>query len=181
MLLATVALVFLFPDNVFLQRLSNVFSGRDTSFKGRTYDAFYLGKDIETTVEVKQADTNYFALYNMKLAAGRNLLASDTTKEYVINETYARFLGYPDPSKIVGESIDRSGRLIPIVGVIRDFNSKSLHKQIAPLAFTANQQTDHFFHILLGGKNTGQWRNTIGRRGLKSLSAARTRAWMRLS
>jgi hypothetical protein len=36
-----VAFVF-FPDNVFFQRISNVFEGRDSSFKGRTYDSFYL-------------------------------------------------------------------------------------------------------------------------------------------
>jgi len=119
------------------------------------------GKDIETTVEVKQADTNFFSLYNMKLVAGRNLSASDTTKEYVINETYAKFLGYTDPSKIVGESIDRSGKLIPIVGVIKDFNSKSIHKPIGPLAFTAKRKEDYYFHILLTGNDLQQWKATM--------------------
>jgi predicted permease len=119
------------------------------------------GKEIETTVEVKQADTNYFSLYNMKLAAGRNLQPSDTTREYVVNETYARFLGYTDPSKIVGESIERSGRNVPIVGVIKDFNSKSIHKPIGSLVFTANHQTDNNFNVLLAGNNASQWRNTI--------------------
>jgi hypothetical protein len=31
------------PDNILFVRLQNIFSGRDTSFKGRTYDSFYLG------------------------------------------------------------------------------------------------------------------------------------------
>ena len=29
-----------------MQRLANVLGGRDTSFKGRTYDAFYLGRKV---------------------------------------------------------------------------------------------------------------------------------------
>ncbi len=165
---------FFSPDNkqfVLLQKLKAIpgiskisLAGAPPAYAGTNSTTMKFkkdGKDIETTVEVKQADTNFFSLYNMKLAAGRNLFASDTTKEYVINETYARFLGYTDPSKIVGESIDRSGRLIPIVGVIKDFNSKSLHKQIAPLAFTANQKTDHFFHILLAGNNPERWKATM--------------------
>jgi hypothetical protein len=35
-----------FPDNVIFTRISNVFAGKDTSFKGRTFDSFYLGAEI---------------------------------------------------------------------------------------------------------------------------------------
>src|SRR4030095_173152 len=41
------------------------------------------GKEVESSVEVKEADTAYFDLYRMKLIAGRNLQQSDTLKEYV--------------------------------------------------------------------------------------------------
>ncbi len=123
------------------------------------------GKEIETTVEVKQADSNYFSLYQMKLAAGRNLAASDTLKEYVINETYARFLGYTDPSKIVGEFIGQGDNKVPIVGVVSDFYFKSMHKPITPLVFTCQQKIHSNFHIALAnaGKNTDQWRSTIAK------------------
>jgi hypothetical protein len=40
-----VVLVF-FPDNVFFLRIANVFAGKDTSFRGRTFDSFYLGWKI---------------------------------------------------------------------------------------------------------------------------------------
>jgi hypothetical protein len=36
----------LIPDNIFFQRITNIFEGRDTSFRGRTYDALYLGRKI---------------------------------------------------------------------------------------------------------------------------------------
>ena len=125
------------------------------------------GKDIETTVEVKQADTAYFSLFNMKLVAGKNLQPSDTLKEYVINETYAKFLGYNNPAEIVGQNVIRNGKNVPIVGVIADFNSKSIHKPIAPVVFTNQQKSHSYFHVLLsnGTNNSEQWKATIGRIG----------------
>ncbi|HJS53187.1 MAG TPA: FtsX-like permease family protein, partial [Chitinophagaceae bacterium] len=165
------------PDNkqaVLLQKLNSIPGIAKTSLAGSppanagtnstTMKFKKDGKEIETTVEVKQADTNYFSLYNMQLVAGRNLRPSDTLKEYVINATYAKFLGYKDPADIVGQMIDRNGKNIPIVGVITDFNSKSIHKPIGQVAFTTQQEMHHQFHVLLpGGKNNAeQWKATIG-------------------
>ena len=36
-------LLVFYPNNILFHRMSNVFIGRDTSFKGRTFDSFYLG------------------------------------------------------------------------------------------------------------------------------------------
>ena len=121
------------------------------------------GKEIESSVEVKQADTNYFDLYKMKLIAGRNLQQSDTTKEYVINQTYARVLGYHDPAGIIGQTLDRGDRKIPIVGVLADIHSKSLRSPIQPLAFSSEAQEHYTFHIALPpkGENTDNWKKTI--------------------
>jgi len=123
------------------------------------------GKEIETSVQVKQADTGYFSLYNMKLVAGRNLEQSDTTREYIINEAYAKFLGYNDPAKIIGRFIDRSDRKIPIVGVIADFNTKSLHSGIPPLAFSCQAKRHATFHVALAPKltDTDSWKATISK------------------
>jgi len=41
--------LLLFPDNVIVIRFNNIFSGHDTSFRGRTYDAFFLGWHIAGT------------------------------------------------------------------------------------------------------------------------------------
>jgi putative ABC transport system permease protein len=121
------------------------------------------GKETETSVEVKMADTAYFGLYKMKLIAGRNLQQSDTLKEYVINETYARQLGYTNPSDIVGQSLIRSGKNVPIVGVLADIHTKSLHMPIQPLAFSSEAKNHSTFHIALEpkGQNTDNWKKTI--------------------
>jgi hypothetical protein len=45
-LVPVIALVIFFPDNTLLVRLENIVSGRDSSGKGRTYEAFYLSMKI---------------------------------------------------------------------------------------------------------------------------------------
>jgi len=121
------------------------------------------GKVIESSVEEKRADTGYFELYKMKLIAGRNLQQSDTLKEYVINETYSKMLGYNNPADVIGQLLDKGDRKIPIVGVLADIHTKSLHNPIQPLAFSSEAKNHSTFHIALlpGGKNTNNWKKTI--------------------
>jgi ABC-type lipoprotein release transport system permease subunit len=81
-------------------------------------------------------DENYLPLYQLKLIAGRNLQRSDTIKEFLINETCARTLGFKKPEDALGKMLttgmsDGDGRKnCPIVGVISDFHSQSLHEPI---------------------------------------------------
>jgi ABC-type antimicrobial peptide transport system permease subunit len=121
------------------------------------------GKEVETTVEMKQADTNYFDLYRLKLLAGRTLEQSDTVKEFVINETYARFLGYKNPADIIGQTLEHDGKKVPIVGVMADIHTKSLHKAIQPLAYSGENHSHPTFHVALmpSGDNTDNWKKTI--------------------
>jgi hypothetical protein len=47
LILSFIALVFeLFPENSFFVRMANILAGKDTSFRGRTFDSFYLGWKI---------------------------------------------------------------------------------------------------------------------------------------
>ena len=46
--MAIFILLQFFGDSVFVVRLANVFSGKDISFRGRTFDSFYLGWQIES-------------------------------------------------------------------------------------------------------------------------------------
>ncbi|MCB0602152.1 MAG: ABC transporter permease, partial [Saprospiraceae bacterium] len=121
------------------------------------------GKDIETMVEVKNADTSYFNLYGIRLLAGRNLQPSDTLKEYVINEYYCHFLGYDNPQDIIGKTIKRNTRNIPIVGVVNDINTKSVARAIGPLAFASIGKNHSTFHVKLPsqGESTSAWSKTI--------------------
>ena len=111
-------------------------------------------------VEVKNADTNYFNLYEMKLVAGRNLLPSDTTKEYVINETYARLLGFSRPEEALGHFVQGEFSQ-PIVGVLADFHTGSMRAAINPLAYSASANTAHTFHLALRSGDLSSWKRAL--------------------
>lgn len=123
-------------------------------------------KLIETMVEIKYADPEYFDVYGMKLVAGRTLLPSDTTREFVINETYAKFLGFSSPGEAVGHIIQwRSAGSagLPIVGVLADFHTKSTHVPIKPLAFAAATKYCYMVHLALNPADPSSWKSALAK------------------
>jgi hypothetical protein len=89
------------------------------------------GKEIlKHEVHRKHGDATFIHLYNIPLVAGRNLLPGDTTREYLINETYAWQLGFAQPEQAIGKMLNKQ---YPIVGVVRDFHVQSLHTAIQPV------------------------------------------------
>ena len=85
----------------------------------------------------KEGDTSYIAVYDIKLLAGRNLLPIDTAREFLINETFMRKLGFTEPRDVVGKTL---GKKYTIVGVVRDFHTESLHSPISPTAISYDDQ-----------------------------------------
>jgi predicted permease len=123
-------------------------------------------KTVDKQVEIRLADADYFNLYQLKLVAGKMLQPSDTvTKEYIVNEAYAREMGYAHPADIVGKFIKRGNdkTALPIVGVVADFHTQSLHQAIKPLAFHAKSKDANTFHILLPAQQAGAntWKQAL--------------------
>ena len=85
---------------------------------------------------MKPADTSYFRLYHLQLAAGRIYFASDTIREFVVNETVVRNLGIHNMNDAIGKFINVNGKTRPIVGVIKDFHVYSLRDAIGPVVMT---------------------------------------------
>jgi len=79
-------------------------------------------------------DENYVPLFGLKIVAGRNLSHSDTLKEYLLNETCAKALGFSKPADAIGKTVEMgmSDSKRQVVGVVKDFHSKSLHEVITP-------------------------------------------------
>ncbi len=121
-------------------------------------------KEIETDVQQKYADTNYLRLYQIKLLAGSNIPYSDTPTAFVINQTYLHVLGFQNPRDALGKMIDWSDKKIPIVGVVADFNQKSLHEPIKPLVLGSWSNSSRTLNIALyPEKEPGDWKKTIAK------------------
>jgi predicted permease len=120
-------------------------------------------KETELMVETMAVDPEYFEIYKLKLLAGKYPAKSDTAKEYIINESYARALGFKNPADAVGKTVFRSNWRAPIVGVIADFHTKSTHEAIKPLAFFAASGQSFQLHASLKPQDNspGLWKETL--------------------
>lgn len=120
-------------------------------------------KDIETNVELKTGDSTYLGVYGLKLLAGRNIHPTDTLHELLINQTYARLLGFQRWQDAVGQSLRQNNNSYPIVGVIADFNQSSIHAPVRPLAIGSNNENLIYVHIALRPQSpgAGSWKTTL--------------------
>jgi len=136
----------------------------------RSTEAIYKNgkQEIKTDVQQKFGDENYLKIYNIKLLAGRNLRAGDTTSGLIINENYSKVLGFKTPGQAIGNmlSYNGNGKNMQIIGVVADFHQKSLHTPIKPLAILISNQYYYngTFHIALKPETAGgnEWQKAIG-------------------
>lgn len=122
-------------------------------------------KEINSDLQLIYGDATYFNLYGLQLLAGR-LPLNDTIQEYVINETYLKQLGFDNPESIIGKTFKAVNENQPIVGVMKDFNQRSLKTKIEPMVFTGDtfrSQHSQFNTVSfeLSIENSTQWPETI--------------------
>lgn len=116
---------------------------------------------VKSTFHHMEIDTAYLNMYGIHLLAGRNLENSDTAKEFVINETAVKQLGFKSPQEAIGKMIGQDeGMLLPIVGVIRDFHYMKFTSQIQPLLLTTEKGNINTVNIKLAG-NPREWQSTL--------------------
>ena len=82
--------------------------------------------------QLKTVDGDYITLYGLKLIAGKNLNDYDTATEYVVNRQFAQVAGFDNVQDIIGKRVRIWGRTYPIVGVVENFHTTSLHQKIEP-------------------------------------------------
>jgi len=92
------------------------------------------------SVNTKDADDQYVSTFGLQLIAGRNLQQSDTTREYLVNETLVKKLNIKSPSEILNKTINANGKAALVVGVIKDFYNYSFRSEVAPIAIFSNYQ-----------------------------------------
>jgi predicted permease len=98
----------------------------------------HASKNTDFNANLKWADPEFFKLYNLEFVAGHAYRASDSVREFVVNETLLKKLGIRNPKEAIGKQINfwNGGKVANIVGVIRDFNTYSLRRPVAPVVLS---------------------------------------------
>lgn len=99
-------------------------------------------------------DAHYLKTFGLQLIAGRNLVESDTVREFLVSEDLVKKLGFTDPAQVIGHQLvagalnDHPGT---IVGVVKNFHLHSLHSHIEPVVMATLSQDYAFVGIKIGG------------------------------
>jgi putative ABC transport system permease protein len=94
------------------------------------------GKMAQQDPFIYEIDFDFIPTYHIPLVAGRNYsraFTTDSAESMVINEAATRLYGYHNPADAVGKKFDQWGRKGKIIGVVKDFNFRSLHQAVEPL------------------------------------------------
>ena len=126
-----------------LQKLPSVSS---VAFSRSVPGSYYphAGTEIETPDgELKgmgqpifQVGLDFVSHFGLELVAGRTYSRehpTDSMQALIVNEAAARQYGYANPADIVGKKFSQWGRSGLVIGVVKDFNFASLHRNIEPL------------------------------------------------
>ncbi len=100
-------------------------------------NAYRKGQDPSTAIMIHEnrIQHDYLETFGLQLVEGRDFnpeMLTDTAS-FVINQKAARELGLDEP---VGEEINVWQQPGRIIGVVADFNFRSLHHEVDPLAFS---------------------------------------------
>ena len=148
------------------QKLLSVNSVQAVSFSSHT--PVEDGNDMWTTFKfdhaiketdfysiLKFADNEYVPTYKFQLVTGRNLRPSGMTREFLVNESLVKSLGLKKPEDILNKEISIWGDRIkcPVVGVLKDFNNRSLRHDLTPLLITTNNTMYNVAGIKLATTN----------------------------
>jgi len=83
--------------------------------------------------EENRVQPGYLETYGIRLLRGQDFTAPHSREDIIINETAARMLGLDDP---LGKEVMLWNRRSRIIGIVKDYNFRSLHKKIGPLVLS---------------------------------------------
>jgi putative ABC transport system permease protein len=109
---------------------------------------------VDKGVDCYGIDEDYLKTLGMQLKKGRNFSnLSDTLHSIIVNENMVTYFGWDNP---IGKKVkfpgDTSGNYLEVVGVVKDFNQKSLYNPIAPLLLFYRPNSNSI-QIKLGTQN----------------------------
>jgi len=110
-------------------------------------------EDEEMSMWFFVADQNFIPIYEISLEYGRNFsgqYGGDDKNAYLINEAAVKALGYDDP---LGKDFSAHGKdnMGKIIGVVRNFNFRSLHHEVEPCCIKLSSKQYDQISLKLSG------------------------------
>jgi putative ABC transport system permease protein len=115
--------------------VKKVSSGTFTLGSGSNSSSSFIHKDNIIQGQNMAIDFGMLEMLDIKLKEGRYLdekFASDTTESVLINEVALKRMEETNP---IGKFIEWNGNRLKIIGIVKDFNLRSLEEDIPPMVF----------------------------------------------
>ncbi len=119
----------------------------------------------EIALNLTMVDTSYIDVLGLNLIKGRNFYggggSTDLLEAAIINEAAAKKLGWHDNpiGKKIHFGIDGEGNIArptKVIGVVKDFNYRSLHNPVEPLVLFLTRRPGFLLNIKMDGVNTAE-------------------------
>jgi hypothetical protein len=108
---------------------------------------------VSTDVFMQFGGPDFIPFYQMKLLAGRNLRENDSSRGVIINETYAKTLGFSTVDGAIGKLLYQGTSAFSIVGVVGDFHEEGFHAPIKPLVIRSFPRAESSLGVKLATLN----------------------------
>ncbi|MBE9586880.1 ABC transporter permease [Mucilaginibacter sp. JRF] len=136
--------------NVSLMAMSSIQNNDGQSSGGLDWDG--REKDFDPAMAYFQVDADYMKIVNMKLKEGRwfDEGRKFDRKNAILNEAAVKELNLHKP--YIGQRLVSRGDTGQVIGVVKDFNFKSLHEKIGPAIIKLDDyySTDYLIQVAPG-------------------------------
>jgi putative ABC transport system permease protein len=142
------------------------------SIPGSSHGALTMNVSQSGGSEIKVLNTfftddDYLKTLGLEIKDGRFFskeFSSDPQKAFVINEAAAKFLGWESPlEKKIVSPLGQDGT---VIGVVKDFNYKSLHSAVEPLVIMNSPTSQGFLVVKMNTAGKGNINDVIEQVGV---------------
>lgn len=101
------------------------------------------GKMRNASLDAYLVDYDFLNNYKIEVVTGRafsKAFATDSTEAFLLNEAAVSYLGWSSNDEAIGKRFIQNGKQGQVIGVIKDFHHRSLHRSIEPLAMQMDRR-----------------------------------------
>jgi putative ABC transport system permease protein len=122
--------------------------GNDDTRRG-SINVITDGKQEARMVNYTNIDEDYFSTLGIRILEGKNFDANPNSNAnaIIVNEAMVRMMGWKNPLEQKISWVE--GKLVDIIGVVRDFNYASLYNKVEPQVIVPNKNQIFYVYVSL--------------------------------